>query len=147
MIELDTVEIRQPLVPVVGVPLHHPDFVLDAANAAKWTRAGIRDQLSQIVVIILQCLLTNNYIPAASECRHHKADRAGLRQLKLDRMLVARVDLADRLEQDAARNADSSWWLGNTIIGGLHVLRCQISAVVKLHALPQMKNVGLAVRR
>ena len=39
-----------------------------------------------------------------------------------------------------------AWWLNNTLIGGLYVLRCQIGAVVKLHALPQMKRVSLAVR-
>src|SRR6266851_7321951 len=59
---------------------------------------------------------------------------------------LSRVDLADRLEQDAARNADAGGGLGDAVVGGLHVLRGQLRAVVELHALAQMEGVGLAVR-
>src|SRR6266481_3600024 len=36
--------------------------------------------------------------------------------------------------------------LGDAIVGGLHVLRGQLCAVVELHALAQMERVGLAIR-
>src|SRR3954469_5641824 len=40
IIELDAVKIRKALVPVVRVPLHYPDFVLDPALCLE--RAGAR---------------------------------------------------------------------------------------------------------
>src|SRR6516165_7606549 len=146
MIELDPVEIRQPLVPVIWIPLHYPEFVLDTANAAKRAGAGVGDHLPQIVVVIFQRLFANDDIPAAGERRHHEADRARLRQLEFDGVFVARVDLANRLEQDAARNADPGGGLGDAIVGGLHVLRGQLGAVVELHALAQMERVRPAIR-
>jgi hypothetical protein len=61
-------------------------------------------------------------------------------------VFVARVDLANRLEQDTARNAGPGGGLGDTIVRGLHVLRGQLGAVVELYALTQMERVGLAIR-
>ena len=41
------VEIRQSLVPVIRVLLHHPDFVLDAPDAAKRAGAGVGSRRSR----------------------------------------------------------------------------------------------------
>ncbi len=55
------------------------------------------------------------------------------------------LDLADRLEQDAARNGDAFRRLGDPVEGGLDVLRGQLGAVAELDALAQQEGVGLAV--
>src|SRR4051794_20462932 len=40
IIELDAIKIRQAFVPVVRVPLHHPDFVLDPTLCLERAGAG-----------------------------------------------------------------------------------------------------------
>jgi hypothetical protein len=66
-------------------------------------------------------------------------------QLEFDRVLVADIDLADRAEQDRARDGDAGRWLGDAVVGGLHVLGRELRAVVELHVLAQEEGVGLAV--
>src|SRR5207247_704087 len=85
--------------------------------------------------------------PAAGDRRHHEVDRPGLGQFELHRVPVARVDLADRLEQDAARDADAFWRLGDAVEGGLDVLGRQLGAVMELDALAQKDGVGFAILR
>ena len=63
----------------------------------------------------------------------------GLGQHELHRALVGRLDLLDRLEQHAARNADALRRLADAVEGGLDVVRGQFGAVVELHAVAQMK--------
>src|SRR5439155_23316530 len=105
--ELESVEIRQSLVPVIRVLLYGPDFVLDAPDAAKGAGAGVNDDFAQIVVVVLQSLFADDDVPATGERRHHEVDRARLGQLELDGVFIARGDLADRAEQDATRDADA----------------------------------------
>jgi hypothetical protein len=94
VIEFDAVDIRQAFVPVVRVPLHHPDLVLDPPDRAERAGAGIDDELAQIVVVLLQGPLAHDDIPAAGDCRHHEVDRAGLRQFEFDGVFVACTNLA-----------------------------------------------------
>src|SRR5215472_13848996 len=107
MVELDAVEIGQSLVPVIRVLLHHPNFIFDPPYRTEWASPRIDDDLPQIVVVVFEGLLADDDIPTAGERPHHKADWAGFRQFELDRVLVPRIDLTDRGEQDAARNADA----------------------------------------
>src|SRR5712692_2075557 len=53
VIELDAIEIRQPLVPVVWTSLHHPDFFIDALLMPERTGARIVHDLTQVVVVVL----------------------------------------------------------------------------------------------
>src|SRR5262245_26808386 len=129
MVELDAIEIGQPLVPVIRVLLHNPDFVLDPPDAAEGTRPGIDLDLAQIVVVVLESLLANDDVPAAGDRGHDEARRARLRQFELDSVFVARIYLADRREQDAARNADARRGLGDAIEGGLDILGSQLGTV------------------
>ena len=69
----------------------------------------------------------------------------GADELEFNSIFVARLDLVDRLEQDAARNADASWRFGDPVERRLHVIGRQFRAVVKLHALAQKERVGRAV--
>ena len=88
IVEFDAVEIGQALVPVVRVPLHHPDLVLDPP--LRLERAGARDvkHLAQIVVVLLERLLADDDVPAAGEGGHHEIDRARRGQLEFDGVLV-----------------------------------------------------------
>ena len=145
VVELDAVEIGQPLVPVGRVLLHHPDFVLDAALALERAGAGNVDHAAQVVVVVLQRLLADDRVPAAGEGRHHEAGRPRFGELEDHRLLVGRHDLAHRREQRTARDADAVGRLADAVVGGLDVLRREVGAVVERHALAQMEGVGLAV--
>ena len=145
MIELDAVEIREPLVPVVRVPLHDPFLVLDPLLAAERAGAGIDLDLAQIVIVVLQRLLADDDIPAAGDRRHDEIDRPRLGQLELHGVFVGRGDFRHRLEQHAARDRDPLRRLGDAVEGGFHIFGGQLGAVMELHALTQMKRVGLAV--
>src|SRR4051812_27104111 len=105
MVKLDPVEIRQPLVPVARVLLHDPDFVLDPPNAAKRAGARVDLDLPQVVIVVFERLLANDHIPAARNGGHDEAGGARLGQFEFDGMLVPRIDLADRPEEGAARDA------------------------------------------
>ena len=145
VVEFDAVDIGQTLVPIVRVPLHDPDFVLDAADAAKRAGAGVDDHLAQIVVVVLQRLLADDDVPAAGNRRHHEIDRPRFRQFEFHGVFVARVDLADRLEQNAARNADPRRRLGNAVEGSFDVLGGQLGSVVKQNFFAQEEGVRLSV--
>ena len=145
VVELDAVEIGQALVPVVGVLLHHPDFVLDAALALERSGAGDIDDAAQVVLVVLQRLLAHDAVPAAGDRAHDEGGRPRLRELELHGVLVRRGDLAHRGEQGAARDADARRRLGDTVEGRLDVFRGELGAVVELHVLAQVEGVGLAV--
>src|SRR6516162_3642247 len=145
MIKLDSVEVRQALVPVVRVLLHDPDLVLDAADTAERAGARINLDFAQIIVVVLESLFTDDNVPAAGDRRHDKVGGARLRQFEFYSVFVTRIDLADRLKQDTARNADALRRFGDAIKGGLYILGRQLGAVVKLHALAQEKGVGFVV--
>src|SRR4051812_42764820 len=51
MIELDPVKVRHPLVPVVLVRLHHPDFVFYPSLRLEWPSTRIDFYLPQIIVV------------------------------------------------------------------------------------------------
>ena len=74
-----------------------------------------------------------------------KVTGARFRQLEFDSVFVARVDLADRLEQYTARDADALRRLNDPVEGGLHVVSRQLGPVVKLNVFAQQEGVGLAV--
>ena len=145
MKELHLVEIRQPLVPVIRVLLQQPAFVLDPLDALERAGAGIDLDLAQIVVVVFQRLLADDDVPAAGDCRHDEIGRPRLGQHELHRALVGRLDFLDRPEQHAARDADPLRRLADAVEGGLDVVRGQLGAVVELHAVAQMKRVGLCV--
>jgi hypothetical protein len=69
----------------------------------------------------------------------------GLGELEDDRLLVRRLDLADRREQSRARDHHALRRLADSVVGRLHVLGRELRAVVELHALTQVEGVGLAV--
>ena len=69
------------------------------------------------------------------------------RQFEFDRVFVTRVDLVDRLEEDAARDGDALRRLGDPVEGGLDVVRRQLGAIMEQHPLAQEEGVGLAVLR
>src|SRR5215475_4353490 len=52
VIELDAVEIRQTLVPVVWISLHHPDLFIDTLLMPERAGARIVHHLAQVVVIV-----------------------------------------------------------------------------------------------
>src|SRR5262249_16189336 len=119
MVDFDAIKVRQTFVPVVRVSLHYPDFVLDPA--LRLEGAGPRDvkDLAEIIIVLFQRLLAKDYVPAAGKGGHHEIDGAWRGELELDRVLVARVDLADRLEQRSARDADARGRLGDAVEGRL----------------------------
>ena len=96
-------------------------------------------------MIVLECFLADNHVPAAGEARHDELGGPGLGQLELDRVLVADVDLIHRGKQDRARDGDAGRRLGDAVVGGLHVVGGEVGAVVELHVLAQEEGVGLAV--
>ena len=145
VIELDAVEVGHLLVPIVRVALHYPDFVLDAPLALVWAGAGNIEDAPQVLLVVLERLLAHDDIPAAGKRRHDEVRRPRLSQLELDRMRVAHVDLAHRLEKDRARDGDACRWLGNPVVCGLHVVGGELGAVVKLHVFAQEEGIGLAV--
>src|SRR5712691_4776233 len=53
VIELDAIEIRQPLMPVVWISFHHPDLFIDALLMPEGTGARIVHDLAQVVVVVL----------------------------------------------------------------------------------------------
>src|SRR5262249_22637782 len=101
--------------------------------------------LAKVIIILFQRLLAKDHVPAAGEGGHHEIDRAWRSQFEFDDILVARIDLADRPEQRSARNADASRRFGDAVKGRLYVGRCEISPVVELDPLTQVKRIGLAV--
>src|SRR5207247_1393591 len=107
MVDFEAVEVRQALVPVVRVSLHHPDLVLDPSLRLEGTGTGDVEDFTQVVVILFQRLLAEDRVPAAGEGGHHEIDRAWRGQLEFDGVLVACVYLADRPEQRRARDADA----------------------------------------
>src|SRR5512146_943730 len=48
VIELDAIKIRQPLIPVVWIALHHPDLFIDALLMPERTGARIVHDLAQV---------------------------------------------------------------------------------------------------
>ena len=146
-IQLGAVEVGQALVPVVGVFLHHPDFVLDAALALERSGAWNVGDATQVALVIVQRLLADDAVPARSEGRHHEARGSGLAELEDHRLLVGRLDFTHRREQSRARDHHALWRLADAVIGGLHVRRGEVRAVMELHALAQVEGVGLAVLR
>src|SRR5689334_2738760 len=52
IIELNAVKMRKALVPVVRVPLHYPDFVLDPALCLEGASTGDVEDLAQVVIIL-----------------------------------------------------------------------------------------------
>src|SRR5271166_2093090 len=145
IVKFDAIEIGQSLVPIIRVLLDNADLVFDITDTAERTSAGITGQLSEVVVVVLERFLADDHIPAAGDRQHNKALRARLRQFEFDRIGVLRVDLADRLEQDTARNADPGRRLGNAVERCLDVIGSQLRAVMELNPLAQEKRVGLAV--
>src|SRR5262245_57210075 len=53
VIELQTVEIRQTLVPVVWISLHHPDLFINALFMSERSGTWIIHHLAQVVVVVL----------------------------------------------------------------------------------------------
>ena len=96
-------------------------------------------------MVVFQCFLADDHVPAAGDRRHHKINWTRVRQLEFDRVLVACVDLADRLEQYAARDADALRRFDDPVEGRLHVVSRQFGPVVKLNVIAQHEGVGLAV--
>src|SRR5262249_50049824 len=82
---------------------------------------------------------------AAGDGRHHEARRTRIAEFELNGVFVRRGDLADRAEQNAARNADALWWLADAVERRLDVLGCELGAVMELDAFAQEEGVGLAV--
>src|SRR5438876_4410930 len=121
------------LVPVVFISSHYPDFVLRILKILKWPSPWIGLDFTEIVVVVLKCLLADDHVPAAGDRRHHKINWTRVRQLEFDRVLVACVDLADRLEQYAPRDADALRWFDDPVEGRLHVVSRQLGPVVKLN--------------
>ena len=147
MVDFDAIQIGQAFVPVVLVFLHHPDFVLHPPLGLEWAGPGDVGQFAQIVVVLLQGLFAEDDVPAAGKGGHHEIDRPRCRQLKFDGVFVAGVDLADRREQCGARDADTGRRLADAVVGCLDVGGGKVRAVMELHALAQVKRIGLAVFR
>ena len=145
VVELDTVEIRQTLVPIIRVALHHPHLLVDAVDGPERPGAGVIRDLPQAVVVVLQRLLAHDDVPAAGERPEHEVLRARLAELELDGVGIADVDLAHGGEQRRSRAAETARRLDDALVGRLHVLGCQVGAVVEGHAFAQEEGVGLAV--
>ena len=119
--------------------MHH------APDVAERTGARRKHDLAHVVVVVLQGLLAQDHIPAAGNRRHDEIRRSRLGKLELDRIFVAHIDLGDRLEQNAAWNADAFRWPDDAIERRLHIICSEVRSVAELHPLPQKERIGLAV--
>ena len=146
MVELDPIEVGQPLIPILGVALHDPDLFIDPFLMPE--RAGTRKvhHLTQVVVMVLKRLLAHNNIPPTGKRPQHEIRGTGLVEREFNRLSVADVDSAHRREQRSARTAKTLGRPDDPRVGGLNIVRGQWGAVVKVHAFPEEKGVGLAIR-
>src|SRR5262249_18058139 len=135
VIELDAIEIRQTLVPVVWISLHDPDLFIDTLFMPKWTSTWTIHHLTQVVVVVLQCLLAHDDVPATGKRPEHEILRACLAQFKLDSVGITHVDLAHSRKERRAWTTEASGRRDETGVRGLDILRGKITTVVELHAL------------
>src|SRR5215510_6781489 len=147
MIDFHSVQVRQALIPVVGVTLHHPDFFIDALHMAKRPGAWIVHHLAQVVVVLLQGLLAHNDIPPTGKGPQHKLLWPRLAELKLDDVRVTHVDLADGRKQRCTRDAHPRGWPDDTLVCGLDILSSELPAIMELHAFAQEKSIGFFIGR
>ena len=105
VVNLQAVQVGQPLVPVVGVLLHDPHFFINALHMSEQPRHREIHHRTEAVVVVLQRLLAYDNVPAAGKSAEHEILRAGLAQDKLNGARVAHIDGTDGREQRRARAA------------------------------------------
>ena len=147
VIDLEPVDERQPLVPVIGVALHDPDFLVPARDVLERPGAGVVHHLAQVALVVLERLFAHDDVPAAGEGAEHVRLGARLGHPELDFVWIDDDDLADGGEQRCARDHDALRRMRDAIVGRLHVVGGEVGAVVELDALAQVERVLLAVRR
>src|SRR5687767_45267 len=107
VVDLEAVDERQPLVPVVGVAVHDPDFLVLARDVLERPRPWVVHDLPEVALVLLEGLLPHDDVPAAGEGAEHVGLRPRLRHAELDRVRIDDDDLADRREQRRARDHDA----------------------------------------
>ena len=145
MIELDPVQIGQPLHPVVGVLLHNPDFLLDAAGAAEGAGPRHVEGLAQVVSVVLQGLLADDGVPAAGERRHDEGGRTRRGEFEAHRVAVEDGNRLHRGEERAARDVNPLRRPHDTVERRLDVVRRELGAVGKQNPLAQEERIAHSV--
>src|SRR5262249_60538962 len=107
MVDFQAVEVGEARIPVVGVPFQNPDLLTFGRLMPERASAGIVEDITKVIGILLERLLAHDDIPAAGKRPEHEATGTGLAKLELDRVGIKDVDLAHGREQGCAGDADA----------------------------------------
>src|SRR5262245_9339732 len=135
MIHLHCVQVRQALIPVVGITLHDPDFFIHALHMSERPRAWVIHHLTQVVIVLFQSLLAYNDIPPTGKGPQHKLLRPRLAELELDDVRVTHVDLPDGRKQRRTRDTHPGGGPDDTLVRGLDIVSRKLPAIMELHTL------------
>ena len=135
MVDLDTVKIRQPLIPIVGVLLHDPDFLVNAAHMPEGTSAGEVGDITQVVLVLLKRFLAHDDVPTAGKGPEHERRWAEFAEVERDGVGIDNPDLIHRRKEWRAGHADSFWGPDDTREGRMHIFGGEVGAIVEFYSL------------
>src|SRR5712691_7266902 len=110
-------------------------------------RARVVQDLSQVVIVLFQCLLAHDDVPPTRKGAQHKALRPRCVQLEFNRMRVTHVDRTDGRKQRRAGATEPYRRRDDTGESRLDILCSESPAVMELHALAQEERIRLAIWR